>query len=104
MGKKLATFVLALGLPFLSAWNCEDATIKMKTEEDISWEREKSPEEIGLRYEIRRVGVFEDNLAYENKRGVYEIIDTKTGKEYFGISGIGITEVGSHGKSEEDER
>lgn len=63
------------------------------------------------RVKVTRIGVFKDDLAYESKRGVYLITDSATGKEYFGISGIGITEVGSHyvstGKSgyyQQDER
>jgi hypothetical protein len=48
------------------------------------------------RFRIERVGVVYDDLAYESKRGIYVIIDTKTGKEYFGMSGIGITETGNH--------
>ena len=64
--------------------------IKMKTENMIS------PEKAGSRYGVKRVAVFEDSLAYEGKRGIYEITDNKTGKVYFGISGIGITELGSH--------
>lgn len=45
---------------------------------------------------VTRVGVFADSLAYDNRRGVYRIVDTKTGREFIGISGIGITETGSH--------
>lgn len=59
------------------------------------------------RVEITRLGVFHDGLAYDNKRGIYLIKDRETGKEFIGISGIGITEVGDHqsGKSRfEDER
>lgn len=59
------------------------------------------------RVTITRLGVFKDELAYDNKRGIYLIVDTKTDIEYIGISGIGISEVGSHrsGKSTfEDER
>lgn len=53
------------------------------------------------RVEVNRIGVFTDNLAYGNRRGVYVIKDTLTGKEFIGISGVGITETGSHsaGKS-----
>lgn len=47
-------------------------------------------------FHITRVGVFDDDLAYGKKRGVHIITDTKTGKEYLGISGIGVSEVGSH--------
>jgi hypothetical protein len=108
MGEKLAKIVLTLGLPFLLAANCEDTTtIKMQTEEEFATNMETTAEKIGERYKIIRVGTFEDDLAYDNKRGIYEIIDTKTGREYFGISGIGITEVGSHSSGNntiEDER
>ena len=45
---------------------------------------------------VTRIGVFEDDLAYKSKRGVYLIRDEKTGKEYLGVSGIGISELGSH--------
>lgn len=48
------------------------------------------------RITVTRIGVFKDDLAYNSRRGVYSIIDTKTGKEYIGISGIGIQETGSH--------
>jgi hypothetical protein len=48
------------------------------------------------RYEVKRAAVFKDNLAYSGKRGIYEIKDKQTGKIYVGVSGIGITEKGSH--------
>ena len=55
----------------------------------------------GGRFTVSRVGVFKDEIAYDNIRGIYIIVDTKTGKEFVGVSGIGISEVGSHrsGKS-----
>lgn len=59
------------------------------------------------RVSVTRLGVFEDDLAYSDKRGVYLIVDQETGKEFIGVSGIGIAEVGSHssGKARyEDER
>jgi hypothetical protein len=46
--------------------------------------------------EVKRVGVFDDELAYGGKRGVYRITDKQTGKEFIGISGVGISELGSH--------
>ncbi|HHN9420225.1 TPA: hypothetical protein ACP7Q5_004842, partial [Escherichia coli] len=58
-------------------------------------------------YRVTRVGVFRDELAYDGKRGIYEIRDVETGKKYVGISGIGISEVAAHqaGKSSKpDER
>lgn len=48
------------------------------------------------RVSVARVGVFEDDLAYGSRRGVYIILDAKTGKEYLGISGVGISETGCH--------
>lgn len=45
---------------------------------------------------VQRLAVFEDDLAYNNRRGIYIITDHKTKKSYLGISGIGISEVGSH--------
>lgn len=48
------------------------------------------------RIRVTRVGVIEDDLAYRERRGLYVIVDQKTGKEFIGISGIGITEVGVH--------
>lgn len=59
------------------------------------------------RIHISRIGTFEDHLAYGDARGVYLIIDKKTGIEYLGISGIGISETGDHKqgkKTVEDER
>lgn len=48
-----------------------------------------------------RIGVFKDRIAYNDVRGIYILKDSQTGKEFIGVSGIGITELGSHivGKS-----
>lgn len=48
------------------------------------------------RFRIERVGVFNDSIAYLGVRGVYVITDTRTGREFVGVSGIGISENGSH--------
>lgn len=56
------------------------------------------------RVSIELIGVFSDTLAYASKRGVYLIKDKETGKEYLGVSGIGISELGSHSKGAADER
>lgn len=56
------------------------------------------------RFDIQRVQVFVDSLAYNDKRG---ISDKETGTTYVGVSGIGISELGRHssGKSQtKDER
>ena len=62
---------------------------------------EREPQPQSVNYEVSRVGVFEDSLAFKGKRGIYEIKDLKTGKSYIGVSGIGISEKGVHssGKS-----
>jgi hypothetical protein len=67
----------------------------------------QSPAEASPRISVTRIGIFSDTLAYGERRGVYVIQDAETGKEFIGVSGIGITEVGSHsaGKSRrQDER
>lgn len=51
------------------------------------------------RIRVVRIDVIEDSLAYDNRRGIYEITDDETGKKYIGVSGIGITEVGDHASS-----
>jgi hypothetical protein len=48
------------------------------------------------RVTVTRINEFYDSLAYRSRRGIYIIVDTKTGKEFLGVSGIGISELGSH--------
>ena len=48
------------------------------------------------RIRVERIGKFSDDIAYNDERGIYIITDTKTGREWIGISGIGISESGSH--------
>lgn len=48
------------------------------------------------RISVTRIAVFEDDLAYKGVRGAYIIKDRDTGREFIGISGIGISELGSH--------
>lgn len=48
------------------------------------------------RIEVTRIGVIEDDIAYGSNRGIYVIKDTKTGQEFIGVSGIGITETSAH--------
>lgn len=50
----------------------------------------------GNRVTVTRMSTFSDSLAYNNERGVYLIRDNQTGQEFIGISGIGISELGSH--------
>lgn len=54
------------------------------------------------RFTVTRVGVFSDDMAYANKRGIYLIVDTATKKEYLGVSGIGISDLGVHKNGKDD--
>ena len=48
------------------------------------------------RFDVARVSQFKDDLSYGGWRGIYIVKDKKTNKEYLGVSGIGISELGSH--------
>jgi hypothetical protein len=48
------------------------------------------------RVRVERIATFRDDVAYNHERGVYVIKDMKTGQEFIGVSGIGISETGSH--------
>jgi hypothetical protein len=51
---------------------------------------------VNSRVSVTRVAIFEDDIAYNGLRGAYLIKDLVTGKEFIGISGVGISEIGSH--------
>lgn len=64
-------------------------------------------EVVQSRITVDRIGVFLDDTAYSKERGIYIIRDNQTGKELVGISGIGISELGSHTSNDntvQDER
>jgi hypothetical protein len=71
---------------------CDDGPAPARTEMHVSTELSGD----GNRVTVTRLSKFRDSLAYDNERGVYLIRDTQTGKEFIGVSGIGITELGSH--------
>lgn len=50
----------------------------------------------GNRIKVEQLAYFKDDLAYHGWRKVYVVTDTKTGKKYFGVTGVGIAEVGEH--------
>lgn len=59
------------------------------------------------RFDLKKVQTFEDSDAYGRVRNIYILVDNDSGKEYIGVSGIGIVEQGQHtsGKSTiKDER
>lgn len=103
--KSLAKTFGALGaLAIISGCSETIPTIVMQTEQAS---RTNLVLESTQRYDVKRVDVFADDLAYNGKRGIYEIKDRETGKVYLGISGIGITQRGSHQSDDntvEDER
>lgn len=86
----IATILLALTA-------CQESEAEREQRE----QREKVVVENQGRVKVVRIDRFYDGIAYNGERGIYLITDEKTGKEFIGISGIGITEVGSHlsGKS-----
>lgn len=58
-------------------------------------------------WSLQRVAQFHDDYAYGGWRCVYILRDTRTGREWVGVSGIGISELAAHpiGKVRvEDER
>lgn len=59
--------------------------------------RQKMPVNVNDRVQVVKIQEFRDELAYEKVRAIYVITDKDTGKEYIGVSGIGITETGRHG-------
>lgn len=66
------------------------------TELKTSSPKARAAVETAARFEIERVGVFKDDLAYMGKRGIYILRDSQTGRHFVGVSGIGISELGSH--------
>lgn len=48
------------------------------------------------RFSLARVQIVKDELAYARERGIYILKDNESGREYIGVSGIGITEIGRH--------
>lgn len=48
------------------------------------------------RFDLKKVQTFEDYDAYGRVRNIYILVDNDSGKEYIGISGIGIVEQGQH--------
>lgn len=86
--KKLTLWILALVA--LGLAGCDVPRAK-RTELAVTPETQS-----GDRFTITRAAEFSDSFAYSGRRAIYVIRDTKTGAEYFGISGIGISEIGSH--------
>jgi len=84
--------IVGLGLFCLGTDDCE----RPKEEPQVTLQKENKEEKTEAGYRVKRVAVFNDDLAYHGKRGIYLITDEATSRTYLGVSGIGITEVGSH--------
>lgn len=89
----LSIAVLAVSDPGCEVQRPPEATLKIDQEQLE-----------GTRFKVAAVGEFRDDSAYGNKRRIYIITDTQTTKEYVGVSGVGISELGKHGKGISDER
>ena len=53
-----------------------------------------SPKSDGPQFTVTRVGVFKDDIAYNEIRGIYVIEDKATHQKFVGVSGVGISELG----------
>jgi hypothetical protein len=89
----LPSMITNIGVPIVLALSVCFAGCKPDADMPL---QKASPPPSESRLSVQRIGVFEDELAYDGKRGVYLIRDAATGREFIGISGIGISEVGSH--------
>lgn len=88
---KRALIILAAALVLAGCGRADTAYME-QVDRMVPVEAENEPG----RFIISRVQIIRDELAYNDKRGVYTIKDTVTGKEFVGLSGVGITELGSH--------
>jgi hypothetical protein len=48
------------------------------------------------RFQVKEMARFRDSDAYNNSRKIFLITDKDSGKEFIGVSGVGISEVGTH--------
>ena len=81
------------------AWN---AYSNLRTAKPVVIAAEQSS-----RISVTEISRFEDSSAYRGYRKVFLFHDNTTGKEWIGVTGVGVSEVGSHqsGKMRaEDER
>lgn len=69
------------------------AAITLPAEKPSNFVQQKAPEPPPERFEVVRVQRIKDYMAYNNERGVYILKDKETGREYIGLSGVGITEL-----------
>ena len=93
MLKKLC--ICALSVLALSACGVQTSDSNMQLVDSTS--PQASPQVTNsTRFKVEIVGKFNDDLAYNHERGVYILHDTVSGKDFVGVSGVGISEIGSH--------
>ncbi|MCX8976534.1 hypothetical protein NLN92_00710 [Citrobacter portucalensis] len=51
------------------------------------------------RFSVTQVAKFDDSDAYWGNRKIFLIRDKQTSREFVGVSGVGISEVGTHSQS-----
>ena len=101
--------LLTLGLASLALTisGCDDKSTRYQSVTEQIQQKQPKYESNTSEFELIKKQTFYDPDAYNRTRSVYVLKDKATGKEYIGVSGIGISERGSHtsGKSTiEDER
>lgn len=107
MSTLLAEKMAICSLLLLAGCEQPSPDTQMQTTSPAAHNQPEMKPAVGPRFSVTRVGVFRDTIAYDSVRGIYVIIDSQTGAEYVGVSGVGIAETGSHrtGKAtHEDER
>lgn len=90
--KLFGTSALMLAAIAVSGCGGADSTPVIKVQ-PAGAVRETQPD---ARVEVEVVGAFADAYAYNGRRTVYVVRDKKTGKEFVGVSGVGIAETGIH--------
>lgn len=55
-----------------------------------------APSAAPKRVTVTRIDVVADSTAYSGRRGVYIIKDNATGREFVGVAGVGVSELGDH--------
>jgi len=89
---RIKNFILLTSLTMLVGCDLPPQPVKVEMQLASELSSESS------RISVIKLSQFEDSLAYREYRGVYLIKDKQTGAEFIGVSGIGISELGSHTK------
>lgn len=95
---KRALIILAAGLVLAGCGNSEsgEAQVDAYQQQRDAAKAVAVPATTQDRFTVERVQIIRDKVAYLERRGLYAIRDRQTGKEYVGLSGVGIAELGSH--------